>query len=169
MNKEGETCFVKKYIYIFNKTSTIYIYRTAKSLIVKSQIVFGLCLQCLFHCQRHLYSISIICLMSNNVKYISYNIYRQRTIEREIFYYLNTLSDASVCCSNFPTKGSQLKIILCFLHGTSETRKVCILVKNNMYLCDGWSNQPGLTHLSLVCSPEPSTVLCALSIAIVLY
>ncbi len=34
---------------------------------------------------------------------------------------------------------------------------------------DGWVHKPGLIHLSLVCSSGPSVVLCALSVAIVLY
>ncbi len=34
---------------------------------------------------------------------------------------------------------------------------------------DGWAHKPGLTHLSLVCSPGPSGAVCALSIAIVPY
>ncbi len=33
----------------------------------------------------------------------------------------------------------------------------------------GWAHKHELTHLSLVHSPGPSVVLCALSIAIVLY
>ncbi len=34
---------------------------------------------------------------------------------------------------------------------------------------DGWAHKPGLTHLSLVHNPGPSGIVCALSIAIVLY
>ncbi len=43
---------------------------------------------------------------------------------------------------------------------------ICLLEQREW---DSWAHEPGLTHLSLVHSPGTSVVLCALSIAIVLY
>ncbi len=51
----------------------------------------------------------------------------------------------------------------------TSSKDVYILTTDTQREWDSWVHKPGLTHLSLVCSQGPSVVLCALSIAIVLY
>ncbi len=46
---------------------------------------------------------------------------------------------------------------------------ICIARYSQQWEWDGWAQQPGLTHLSMVCSPGPSVVLCVLYQELILH